>query len=64
MQLEIIPVAFLYQIAPTINAFAFLNAATLIVGAICSGNGIRYNFKNQFIMNALKYMDQFLALEE
>ena len=64
MQLEIIPVAFLYQIAPTINAFSFLNAATLIVGAICSGNGIRYNFKNQFIMNALKYMDQFLALEE
>ena len=42
MQLEIIPFAFLYQIAPTINAFAFLNATTLIVGAICSGNGMRY----------------------
>jgi hypothetical protein len=34
MKLEIIPVTFLYQIAPTINAVAFLNAATLIVGTI------------------------------
>ena len=48
MQLELSPDAFLYQIAPTINAFAFLNSATLIVGAICSGNGIRYINKNNF----------------
>lgn len=33
MQLEIFPVEFLYQIAPTINVASFFKAATLIVGA-------------------------------
>ena len=62
MQLEIIPVGFLYQIAPTINEVEFLYASTFIVVAICSGNAISYinKLKKIFFLGKVIFIYDFV----